>query len=36
MSGIVQSTPARDHRLDQALLACSGRVALSGEELQVI
>ena len=36
LSGIVQSTPARDHRLDQALLACSGRITLSGEELQVI
>ena len=36
LSGTVQSTPSRDHRLDQALLACSGRVAFSGEELQVL
>ena len=34
--GSVQVSAARDHRLDQALLACSARPALSGEELQVI
>ncbi|CAE7560259.1 UPF1 [Symbiodinium sp. CCMP2592] len=34
--GTVQVSAARDHRLDQALLACSSRPALSGEELQVI
>ena len=36
LEGSVQVTAARDHRLDQALLACSARPALSGEELQVI
>ena len=34
--GTVQVSAARDHRLDQALLACSSRPALSGEELQVV
>ena len=32
----VQTTPLRDHRLDQALLARSSPMRISGEELQVV
>ena len=36
LGGCVQTTPLRDHRLDQALLARSSSMRVSGEELQVV